>query len=82
LKSGTAPSDSDNDGMPDEWEKKFGFDPKEASENIQDKDKDGYANVEEYLNDTDPTVFVNYTKLGARSNSPTDSLKTTSIKGW
>ena len=28
----------------------------------QDKDKDGYTNVEEYLNGTDPTVFVDYTK--------------------
>jgi hypothetical protein len=62
LKSGKAPSDSDNDGMPDEWVKKFGFDPNEVSDNIQDKDKDGYTNLEEYPRDTDPTVFIDYTK--------------------
>jgi hypothetical protein len=62
LKSQPAPADADGDGMPDAWEKKFGLDPQEDGDNIQDKDKDGYTNVEEYLNDTDPTAFVDYTK--------------------
>jgi hypothetical protein len=48
--------------MPDVWESKFGLDPKDASDNTQDKDKDGYTNLEEYLNGTDPTEFVDYTK--------------------
>ena len=54
--------DSDNDGMPDEWELKFKLNPQDAADGAQDKDKDGYTNVEEYLNGTDPTVFVDYTK--------------------
>ena len=62
LKSLPAPPDGDVDGMPDEWEGKFGLDPKNASDNSQDKDKDGYTNLEEYLNGTNPTVFVDYTK--------------------
>jgi pectin methylesterase-like acyl-CoA thioesterase len=62
LKSQPAPEDSDSDGMRDEWESKFGLDPKNANDNIQDKDKDGYTNIEEYLNGTDPTVFVDYTR--------------------
>ena len=61
LKSQPAPTDNDGDGMPDEWESKFGFDPKDASDGPQDKDKDGYTNLEEFLNGTDPTVFVDYT---------------------
>jgi hypothetical protein len=48
--------------MPDEWETKHGLDPKDPSDSAQDKDKDGYTNVEEYLNGTDPTVSVDYTK--------------------
>ena len=28
------PSDSDNDGMPDEWEKKYGFDANNADDNV------------------------------------------------
>ncbi len=54
--------DSDGDGMPDEWELRGGFNPKDASDGPQDKDSDGYTNVEECLNGTDPLVFVDYTK--------------------
>ncbi len=62
LKSLPAPLDSDSDGMPDAWEKRYGFNPSDASNSSQDKDNDGYTNIEEYLNGTDPTEFVDYTK--------------------
>lgn len=62
LQSSEAPVDADGDGMPDAWESKFGFDSKNANDNAQDKDQDGYTNLEEYLNGTAPTVFVDYTK--------------------
>jgi pectate lyase len=62
LQGGPAPVDSDHDGMPDAWESKFKLDPKDASDNKQDQDKDGYTNLEEYLNGTDPTKFVDYTR--------------------
>jgi hypothetical protein len=48
--------------MPNAWESKFGLDPKDLSDNTQDKDGDGYTNLEEYLNGTDPTEFVDYAK--------------------
>lgn len=62
LKSLPAPLDSDSDGMPDEWEKRYGFDSHDASNASKDNDNDGYTNIEEYLNGTDPTEFVDYTK--------------------
>lgn len=62
LKTGTASTDADKDGMPDEWEKKYGFDANNADDSSADKDGDGYTNVEEYLNGTNPTEFVDYTK--------------------
>jgi len=62
LKSTTAPTDTDHDGMPDTWEDKFGFDTSDSDDTTKDKDSDGYTNLEEYLNGTDPTVFVDYTK--------------------
>ena len=62
LKGGSAPTDSDNDGMHDEWEKKHGLNPQDASDASADEDGDGYTNVEEYLNGTDPTEFVDYTQ--------------------
>src|SRR4030095_13151663 len=42
--------DSDNDGMPDEWETKHGLNPNSASDACSDRDKDGYTNIEEFLN--------------------------------
>src|SRR5436190_8381861 len=54
LKSAPAPKDSDGDGMPDEWERRYGLNPSDPSDANLDKDHDGYTNVEEYLNGTDP----------------------------
>jgi pectate lyase len=62
LKSLPAPAESDGDGMPDAWEQQFELDPQDPLDGPQDKDDDGYTNVEEYLNGTDPTAFVDYTK--------------------
>ena len=49
VASGTKPVDSDGDGIPDEWEVANGLDPKDASDGMK-IGKDGYANVEIYLN--------------------------------
>ncbi len=54
LKSARPPKDSDNDGMPDIWEKRHGFDSKDPADRNNDPDKDGYTNLEEYLNMTKP----------------------------
>lgn len=55
YKSERAPTDSDHDGMPDTWEKKFGLKWNDPSDGAKDTDEDGYTNVEECLNGTDPT---------------------------
>jgi pectate lyase len=60
LASGTAPVDTDRDGMPDAWETKHGLNPRDPADAALDSDKDGYTNLEEYLNGTDPKQFVNY----------------------
>ena len=54
LKTETPPKDSDADGMPDEWERRHGLNPGDPSDANLDKDHDGYTNIEEYLNGTDP----------------------------
>ncbi len=55
LKATLPPKDTDNDGMPDEWEKRYGLNPADPSDANLDKDHDSYPNIEEYLNGTDPT---------------------------
>lgn len=50
LGSGQAWIDTDHDGMPDEWERKHRFDPKDASDGAKDRDGDGFTNLEDWLN--------------------------------
>jgi hypothetical protein len=50
LKSTAAPVDSDNDGIPDSWERLHHLNPNDSSDAALDKDKNGYTNLEEYLN--------------------------------
>ena len=47
--------DADGDGLPDEWEKKFGLNPNDANDADLDKDGDGFTNREEFEAKTDPT---------------------------
>ncbi len=50
LYSLTTPADSDNDGMPNYWEEQYNG----SLVPNGDLDGDGYTNIEEYLNNTDP----------------------------
>lgn len=49
LSGGTAPVDTDGDGMPDEWEDANGTDKTKNDANI-DSNGDGYTNIEDYIN--------------------------------
>ena len=62
-------SDADMDGLPDGYERVFGFDPRDAADANVDTDADGVDNLQEFLRDTDPR--------DAASTTPTVDLKTT-----
>lgn len=47
---GTAPVDTDHDGMPDAWETANGFDPNDASDGARVASAEGYTALEIYLN--------------------------------
>lgn len=49
-RGGKAPADRDGDGMPDAWESGRGLDPDDPADGAADSDRDGYTNLEEYLN--------------------------------
>jgi len=50
LQSAPAPADSDQDGMPDDWETRHGLDPLGPEDRNADPDHDGYTHLEAYLN--------------------------------
>jgi pectate lyase len=54
IAAGAPAADSDQDGMPDDWEKQYGFSSQGAADGNLDADNDGYRNVEEYLNSSNP----------------------------
>lgn len=51
----SAPPDSDRDGMPDAWERARQLNPEDPADRNGDRDRDGYTNLEEYLNSLCPT---------------------------
>ncbi|MBT3427326.1 MAG: hypothetical protein HN432_11995 [Gammaproteobacteria bacterium] len=48
--------DNDLDNMADEWELLFGLDPDDAGDAFSDLDHDGMTALEEFIQDSDPTV--------------------------
>lgn len=60
LAPGRPAQDSDHDGMPDGWERRYALDPDNAADGSIDPDNDGYTNLEEFLNTTDP-IYIDYT---------------------
>ena len=47
--------DADGDGLPDEWEKKYGLNVNDPADANADLDGDEFTNLEEYAAKTDPT---------------------------
>ena len=55
--------DSDNDGMPDEWEIRYGLNPNDASDAVKDCNGDGYTNIEKYINGINPQTKTDWRNL-------------------
>ena len=63
LKQGPVPLDSDNDGMPDDWEAGHGLNPNDAADAAKDLNGDGYTNIEKFLYGLDPAARVDWKDL-------------------
>ena len=63
YKSSQVAIDSDGDGMPDDWERKNKLNAMNAGDGRVDTDTDGYTNLEEFLNGTNPNERINYRNL-------------------
>jgi hypothetical protein len=47
--------DTDADGMPDYWERKYGLNPQNPNDSSSDQDADGFNALNEYINNTVPS---------------------------
>jgi hypothetical protein len=61
--SGESYKDTDKDGMPDAWEKKYGLNPEDPTDANADMNEDGYTNIEKYINGIDPAKKVDWSDL-------------------
>jgi hypothetical protein len=54
IPGGVAPTDTDQDGMPDAWEVSAALDPDDPEDRNGDRNGDGWTNLEEYINSLAP----------------------------
>ncbi len=86
ILSGTPYTDSDHDGMPVAWENKKGFNRNNSADRNNDPDSDGYTNIEEFLNATNP-LSAETTTINESASVPAvylyevENLTTTASKG-
>jgi hypothetical protein len=59
----TVLADTDQDGIPDEWETAYGLAPNSAADAAIDTDGDGMTNLAEYIAGTDPNDAQSYLKV-------------------
>lgn len=52
--------DTDGDGMPDIWEKRYGLNPDDPNDAIDDCNGDGYTNIEKYINGINPKLIIDW----------------------
>ncbi len=66
------PADSDSDGMPDYWEDLYSLDRNAPGDASEDPDGDGFDNLREYGNRSNPRVpdamYSNYTNLSVAAD--------------
>ena len=65
-------NDTDSDGIPDRWERRYGLNPFDPSDANGDLDKDGKTNLEEYLQQTNPRsepTFSQQLSLNIKNNA-------------
>jgi hypothetical protein len=59
--------DDDDDGMPDDWEILYGFNPLDTVDAAEDADEDGVSNLDEFLQGTNPRDNLVFGDVGSWS---------------
>jgi len=70
--SGGYGTDTDGDGMLDNWETQYGLDPNDPNDATLDLDSDTYSNLCEFLHNSDPNDALNEPSTNATIDVPQD----------
>ena len=82
YKSTKAPVDKDRDGMADKWESTHGLSSTDPADHKTDADKDGYTNLEEYLNGTNPNAATASLQDYAQYKAALDEIDVLNVAGY
>jgi hypothetical protein len=63
-------TDTDGDGIPDEWERAHGLNPESPMDALEDRDGDGMTNLQEYLAGTDPNSAASVFRFERAGQNP------------
>ncbi len=72
---GAVVGDADGDGMPDDWEKQYGFNPNNAGDAAQDANGNGISNLEEFKRGLDPLDTTKPVILSVAAAATFDTVK-------
>jgi hypothetical protein len=78
--AGPGGNDLDADGLPNEWEARYGLDMNDAADAAEDADEDGMSNMAEFLAGTNPTDKDSALRIAAMT-SGTGTISLTCVAG-
>jgi len=82
YQSTKAPVDKDRDGMADKWERTHGLNAKNPDDHKNDADRDGYTNLEEYLNRTNPNAATASLQDYSAFKAALDAIEVLNVQGY
>ena len=68
--------------MADKWERTHGLKPTDPSDHKNDADKDGYTNLEEYVNGTNPNAATTSLQDYAEYKAALDQIEVLNVQGY
>jgi len=77
-----APVDKDRDGIADIWERAHGLKSTDSGDHKNDADKDGYTNLEEYVNGTNPNAATTSLQDYAEYKTALDEIEVLNVQGY
>ncbi len=82
FNSTKAPVDKDREGMADKWERAHGLNAKNPDDHKNDPDNDGYTNLEEYVNGTNPNAATASLQDYAEYKAALDEIEVLNVQGY